>query len=444
MAIIEDIRHFACLLASLNKVGLDTKLIELGQDLIHKIGDSSTIKVENDLEQVKQSFKNYQEDKFGALDKNESQLKDKVPVRVYVDGAYDLIHTGHYNSMRQAKKLGDILVLGVNSDAEVLSAKGGPTILNNSERCEIVRACKWVNEVAEDTEYTPTVDTLNRYDCDFYAHGDDIALGADGNDSASQLKSIGRFKMFKRTRGVSTTDITAKLLKLNDYNQSKLEEIKEEGEAESSKTDVIPLPKVLGSHNANPNFLASTRRIAQFATIKEPLESDKIVYVDGSFDIFHPGHIELLEKAKKLGDYLIVGIHEDQCVNQYLGELYPLNTLHERVLNLLACKYVDDVIIGAPFVITERLIRDLNVSVVVKSLDSIQGCVKSEASMLNPYEEAIKKDMLVEVDITCTLTLKEIAQRVANSRDAISEKISKASVKQDNFELNSKYFCEVR
>lgn len=311
MDITDDIRHFACLLASMNKEGLDTKLIELGQDLIGKISDSSTINLENDLEQVRRSFQNYHEDVSMKNEKQDLQLKDKKEIRVYVDGCYDLMHAGHYNSLRQGKKLGDVLVSGVNSDIEILAAKG-PTILNDFERCQIVGACKWVDEVADETEYTPTIDTLNRYNCDFYAHGDDISIGADGTDQASILKKAGRFKMFKRTRGVSTTDITAKLLKLNELSEKEaLEEIKEEGEDEASKNKGSH-QLVIGSFNSNPNFLASAKRIAQFATVREPIESDKIVYVDGSFDIFHPGHVELLQKARQLGDYLIVGIHEDQ------------------------------------------------------------------------------------------------------------------------------------
>lgn len=441
MDVIDDIRHFACLLASMNKEGLDTKLIELGQDLISKISDSSTIQVENDLEHVRRSFQNYHEDV--SNEKQELQLKDKKQIRVYVDGCYDLMHAGHYNSLRQGKKLGEVLVSGVNSDIEILAAKG-PTILNDLERCQIVGACKWVDEVAEETEYTPTIDTLNRYNCDFYAHGDDISIGADGTDQASILKKAGRFKMFKRTRGVSTTDITAKLLKLNELSEKEvLEEIKEEGEDEASKISSSQKPTI-GSFNANPNFLASAKRIAQFATIREPIESDKIVYVDGSFDIFHPGHVELLQKARQLGDYLIVGIHEDLSVNQYLGSIYPLNALHERVLNLLACKYVDDVIIGAPYKITERLISDLNVSVVVKSLDFIQGTIKSHALLLNPYEEAIKREVLAEVKIESTLTLKEIARRIANSREAITKKLTKTAARQEDYEKNSKFICEVR
>ena len=321
-------------------------------------------------------------------------------------------------------------------------------MFNSEERCAIVRACKWVDEVAEDTEYTLTVELLDRLNCDFYAHGDDIAIDASGQDSASLLKAVGRFKMFKRTRGVSTTDIASKLLKINDVTSkdSSLDSIEEEKEDAGSGeiTEKVKLPKSIGPHNANPNFMASAKRIAQFSSLRDPMESDKIVYVDGSFDICHPGHIELLKKARDLGDYLIVGIHDDVSVNQYLGKQYPLNTLHERVLNILACKYVDDVIIGAPFKITDRLIKDLNVSVMVKSLDIIQGSVKSEALELKPYEVAAKLDILTEVEIKSNMTLQEIAERVLQHKEAITKKVQRSSVKQDDYEKNAKHICEIK
>jgi len=56
------------------------------------------------------------------------------------------------------------LVVGVNSDADLLKNKG-PTVLNCKERADILRACKWVDEVAEDTEYTVSVETLDRLNC---------------------------------------------------------------------------------------------------------------------------------------------------------------------------------------------------------------------------------------------------------------------------------------
>ena len=262
-------------------------------------------------------------------------------------------------------------------------------------------------------------------------------------DCGHELQAVGKFKLFKRTRGVSTTDIAAKLLKINDSVMKRInEETNEEEKLNNnslSSTDQATVPKMLGSFCANPHFMASAKRIAQFSSIREQIETDKIVYVDRSFDICHPGHIELLKKARELGDYLIVGIHEDQCVNQYLGSQYPLNTLHERVLNILACKYVDDVIIGAPFKITERLIHDLNVSVVVESLDVIQGNILSQALELKPYEVPRNLGLMVDVEIHSTMTLKEIAKRVADNRDAMAKKVLRSSFKQDEFEKNAKY-----
>lgn len=58
----------------------------------------------------------------------------------------------------------------------------------------------------------------------------------------------------------------------------------------------------------------------------------------GAFDLFHVGHLDFLEKAKALGDYLIVGLHTDPVVNNYKGSNYPIMNIHERVLSVLACK----------------------------------------------------------------------------------------------------------
>lgn len=77
----------------------------------------------------------------------------RVKERAYIDGCFDMIHSGHYNAIRQAKALCDTLVVGVNSDEEVIRVKG-PTILSTKERSDIIRSCRWVDEVAEGTEYS--------------------------------------------------------------------------------------------------------------------------------------------------------------------------------------------------------------------------------------------------------------------------------------------------
>ncbi len=48
-------------------------------------------------------------------------------------------------------------------------------------------------------------------------------------------------------------------------------------------------------------------------------------------------------QAKALGDFLYVGIHRDDEVNQHRGANFPIMNLHERTLGVLSCKYVDEV-----------------------------------------------------------------------------------------------------
>jgi ethanolamine-phosphate cytidylyltransferase len=134
-------------------------------------------------------------------------------IRIYIDGGFDLPHSGHYNAIRQARNMGDHLVLGVNSDEDLLKNKG-PTVLNVKERAEILRHCKFVDRVVENTPYTPSFELVESLGCYFYAHGDDPCVDSDGVDILERFRSEGRLKMFKRTEGVSTTDLTGRLLSL--------------------------------------------------------------------------------------------------------------------------------------------------------------------------------------------------------------------------------------
>lgn len=112
-----------------------------------------------------------------------SAQKNKKPVRVYVDGCFDIMHSGHYNVLRQAKQLGDVLIAGVHSCKEIQRNKG-PPVMGDEERVKLVRACKWVDEVAFDTPYQPSVELLDRLNADFCVHGDDLPVGADGGPHA--------------------------------------------------------------------------------------------------------------------------------------------------------------------------------------------------------------------------------------------------------------------
>ena len=83
------------------------------------------------------------------------------------------------------------------------------------ERAELIRACKWVDEAVVSNTYNPTIELLDENNCDYCVHGDDPVFNADGSDSYGSFKEAGRFKLLKRTEGVSTTDIVGRLLLLS-------------------------------------------------------------------------------------------------------------------------------------------------------------------------------------------------------------------------------------
>lgn len=72
---------------------------------------------------------------------------------------------------------------------------------------------------------------------------------------------------------------------------------------------------------------------------------NKIIFVNGCFDILHSGHIELFKYAKSLGDFLVVGIDSDERIKQHKGINRPINNSETRKTILSAIRYIDDVYI---------------------------------------------------------------------------------------------------
>ncbi|VDK46810.1 unnamed protein product [Cylicostephanus goldi] len=60
-------------------------------------------------------------------------------------------------------------------------------------------------QVVENVPLTTSIETLDRYNCDFCVHGDDLSISADGKDTFEEVKKANRYRECKRTAGVSTT-----------------------------------------------------------------------------------------------------------------------------------------------------------------------------------------------------------------------------------------------
>ena len=299
-----------------------------------------------------------------------SRRTKRKPVRVYMDGCFDLAHFGHANALRQAKACGDTLVVGLIPDAEVLRCKG-PPVLREAERRAVIASVKWVDEIIENVPYDLTpefCETLySKHGIDFIVHGDDPCLLPDGTDAYDAPKRAGRFRMIKRTEGVSTTDIVNRVLRAAASDERR-EKKKTKRDDTSDDDDVAADDDATTSsrHSPQNRFLATTRRIAQFSGGgRAPQPGQRVVYAHGAFDLFNAGHVRLLREAKKMGDFLLVGVHDDQAARRGRGAAYPVLALQERALGVMACRHVDDVIVGAPGEVTRDLIATFDVQTVV-------------------------------------------------------------------------------
>lgn len=145
-----------------------------------------------------------------------------------------------------------------------------------------------------------------------------------------------------------------------------------------------------------------------------------------------------MEEAKKLGDFLYVGLWDDDLTRYYKGGMLPILSVQERLLMLLSCKHVDDVVIGAPFVITDNLIKNLNISKVVQIIDTEEDTVLKEFQEVDQFEVPRAKGILNQISIPdefYDLTTEKLAQRVYENKAAFEAKFSKRiQLAQDYYE----------
>ncbi|XP_048602065.1 ethanolamine-phosphate cytidylyltransferase-like [Brassica napus] len=127
------------------------------------------------------------------LDRFVAPFRKRKPVRVYMDGCFDMMHYGHCNALRMI----------------------------------LVKAVKRVDEVIPDAPYAITEEFMKRlfdeYRIDYIIHGDDPCVLPDGTDAYALAKKAGRYKKIKRTEGVSSTDIAGTNFRYGNFDSSSAE-----------------------------------------------------------------------------------------------------------------------------------------------------------------------------------------------------------------------------
>nr|XP_046261923.1 ethanolamine-phosphate cytidylyltransferase isoform X3 [Scatophagus argus] len=338
---------------------------------------------------------------------------------------YDMVHYGHSNQLRQAKAMGDYLIVGVHTDAEISKHKG-PPVFTQEERYKMVRAIKWVDEIVEGAPYVTTLETLDKYNCDFCVHGDDITLTVDGKDTYEEVKRESRYRECKRTQGVSTTDLVGRMLLMTKAHHSNMDN--PDYQQHTDNFGKVSGPKGHSPWTGVSQFLQTSQKIIQFASGNEPQPGDTIIYVAGAFDLFHIGHVDFLEMVYKQAErpYVIVGLHFDQEVNRYKGKNYPIMNIHERTLSVLACRYVSEVVIGAPYAVGKDLLDHFKVDLVCHGKTE----VFLDKDGADPYAEPKKRGIFRTIDSGNNLTTDDIVQRIIENRLQFEARNQKKEAKE--------------
>ena len=94
----------------------------------------------------------------------------------------------------------------------------------------------------------------------------------------------------------------------------------------------------------------------------------KTVFVNGTFDILHRGHLELLNYAKRLG-HVVVGIDTDKCVKGKKGPTRPIHNQEERKFFLENLRSVDEVVFFSSEPEFEELIKSLQPDIIIVGSD---------------------------------------------------------------------------
>jgi len=131
---------------------------------------------------------------------------------VATNGCFDIIHTGHVRYLRAARALGDLLIVGLNSDASVQSLKGPTRPINpEADRAEVLSALEMVDAVTIFPE-TRATHFLKTVSPNIYVKGGDYTEADLDKDEVEAVRSGGgRIEILPLVPGKSTTNIVKKM-----------------------------------------------------------------------------------------------------------------------------------------------------------------------------------------------------------------------------------------
>jgi glycerol-3-phosphate cytidylyltransferase len=128
--------------------------------------------------------------------------------KILTYGTYDLLHYGHINLLKRAKKLGDYLIVGLSTD-EFNQLKDKKSYYSYEHRKMMLEAIRYVDEVIPETSWDQKIKDVKKYDIDVFVMGDDW------KEKFDFLKEYCEVVYLPRTIDISTTKVKKELLNVN-------------------------------------------------------------------------------------------------------------------------------------------------------------------------------------------------------------------------------------
>ena len=141
------------------------------------------------------------------------QWREAGKIVVWTNGCFDILHAGHVRSLRDASALGDVLIVGINSDASVRAIKGNDRpIVDQADRAELLAALEMVDYVTIFDEHTP-ITVLSLLRPDVHCKG---AEYADGTRPFPERETVvgygGEIRFLPLHPGRSTSDLIHRIV----------------------------------------------------------------------------------------------------------------------------------------------------------------------------------------------------------------------------------------
>ncbi|WZZ74588.1 hypothetical protein YC2023_085961 [Brassica napus] len=174
------------------------------------------------------------------------------------------------------------------------------------------------------------------------------------------------------------------------------------------------------SHTLVSHFPTPPR--IKFSSGKGPGPDARVVYIAGAFDLFHAGHVEILRRARELGDFLLVGIAKR-------GGHPPIMSMQERSLSVGACRYVDEVIFSAPWEVSKNTITFFGISLVVHG--TVAESDNFQRKEENPYAVPISMGIFQILESPLDITTSTIMGRIVANHEAYQKRNLKKEASDD-------------